>query len=134
MIVLATNVLVSGIFFSGPPSAILRGWRQGRFRLCLTPPVLQEYAGVAARLGRRFPEVDITPLIEVIAVESVMHAPAPLERQVCADPEDDMFVAAAIAAGAEVIVSGDRHLLDVSGYQGILVLTPRGFVERFLKD
>lgn len=134
IVVLDTNVLVSGIFYSGPPSTILRAWRQRKLRLALTPPMLEEYSQVAVRLGQRFPDVDITPIIELIAVESDMYAPASLEHQICADPDDDMFVAAAVAAEAEAIVSGDKHLLDVSGYQGILVLTPRGFVERFLKD
>jgi putative PIN family toxin of toxin-antitoxin system len=133
IVVLDTNVLVSGILYSGPPSLILRAWRQGRLRLALTPPVLQEYAEVATRLGERFPEVDIMPIIHLVAVASDMYAPASLEHQVSADADDDMFVAAAIAAAADAIVSGDKHLLDVSGYKGIPVLTPRSFVERFLK-
>jgi len=133
IVVLDTNVLVSGIFYSGPPSTILRAWRDGKLELALTPDVLEEYAEVAARLGERFPDVDITPLIELVALESHMHTPARLKQQVCADAEDDVFVAAAIAGGAEVIVSGDKHLLDISEYEGILVLTPRSFVDRFLK-
>ncbi len=43
-----------------------------------------------------------------------------------------MFLAAALAAQTEVIVSGDRDLLQVSGWRKIAGLTPRQFVERYL--
>ena len=55
-----------------------------------------------------------------------------LEGQVCADPDDDKFLACALASGARIIVSGDKHLVDVSGYRGIEVLRPRAFVDRYL--
>ncbi len=37
-----------------------------------------------------------------------------------------------LASGSRVIISGDKHLLKVSGYEGIDVLKPREFVDRFL--
>jgi len=49
----------------------------------------------------------------------------PLSEPVCEDPCDDMFLAAAIASRTRLIVSGDKHLLRVSGWRGITVLTPR---------
>jgi predicted nucleic acid-binding protein len=55
-----------------------------------------------------------------------------LEGQVCADPDDDKCLACALASGAGIIVSGDKHLVDVSGYRGIEVLRPRAFVDRYL--
>ena len=47
-VVLDTNVLVSGIFFSGPPAGILRAWSQGKFQLVLSPEILDEYKRVSA--------------------------------------------------------------------------------------
>jgi len=49
------------------------------------------------------------------------------------DPEDDKFIACAIAAGCNVIVSGDKHLKRVSGYREIEVKTPRLFVDDSLR-
>jgi predicted nucleic acid-binding protein len=57
----------------------------------------------------------------------VVTAP-PLPEQVCEDPDDDKFLACALAGRNKVIVSGDKHMLDVSGYQKIEVLKPRKFV------
>jgi predicted nucleic acid-binding protein len=51
---------------------------------------------------------------------------------VSADPDDDKFLACAIAARTPLIVSGDKHLLRVSGWRGMTVVTPRQCVDRYL--
>ncbi|MGH8435578.1 MAG: PIN domain-containing protein [Pseudomonas sp.] len=48
------------------------------------------------------------------------------------DPADDKFLSCALASGADVIISGDRQLLATSGWNGIEVLRPRAFVDRYL--
>jgi predicted nucleic acid-binding protein len=45
----------------------------------------------------------------------------PLPEKVCEDPDDDKFLACALESGSTVIVSGDKHLLKISGYQNIEV-------------
>ena len=50
-----------------------------------------------------------------------------------ADAADDMFLAAAVAADVTTVISGDRHLLDVTGWRGIAVVTPRQFVDQYLR-
>lgn len=57
---------------------------------------------------------------------------AVLKEPICEDPEDDKFFACTLASGSKVIISGDKHLLKVSGYQGIQVLKPREFVDQYL--
>ena len=47
-------------------------------------------------------------------------------------PDDDRFLAAASAADVSVIISGDRDLLDVSGWRNVMVLSPRQFADRHL--
>ena len=51
-------------------------------------------------------------------------SPTVLPRVVAADADDDHVVAAAIAAKADLIVSGDRHLLDIGSHRGIRIITP----------
>jgi putative PIN family toxin of toxin-antitoxin system len=131
-VVLDTNVFISGIFFSGPPNKILKGWRDGRFTLVLSPEILEEYQRVADTLSKKYPPVDLTELLELIVVEADMIQAGPLKEPVSADPDDDMFIACALASGAKLIVSGDKHLLDVDGYDGIEVLKPKAFVDRHL--
>ncbi|MBA3558208.1 MAG: PIN domain-containing protein [Gemmatimonadaceae bacterium] len=57
-----------------------------------------------------------------------------LPAAVSADPDDDKFLACAVASRTPVIVSGDKHLLRVSGWGGIEVLTPRQVIERYRID
>lgn len=131
-IVLDTNVLVSGIFFSGPPANILRAWSRGKFRLVLSPEILAEYTRVSAELAGKFSGIDVQRILDLVVVHSYVCSPVPLSEQVCEDSHDDMFLAAAIDSRTKIIVSGDKHLLKVSGYKGVSVLTPREFVVRYL--
>lgn len=52
--------------------------------------------------------------------------------QICEDPDDDKFLAATLASRCKLIISGDRHLLRVSGHRGVEVIRPRRFVEEYL--
>ncbi|MBK7449987.1 MAG: hypothetical protein IPJ47_11370, partial [Anaerolineales bacterium] len=63
-----------------------------------------------------------------------VYQPVKLSEPFCEDPDDDKFFACALASGSKVIVSGDKHLLKVSGYQGIEVLKPREFLDRYLAE
>jgi putative PIN family toxin of toxin-antitoxin system len=133
-VVLDTNVLVSGIFFSGPPAEILRAWSHGKFKVVLSPEILDEYMRVSAELAGKFPDIDIRRILDLVIVRSEVCSPGALSQRVCEDPHDDKFFAAAIDTRTKTIISGDKHLLKVSGYQGISVLTPRQFVVQYLLD
>ena len=130
--VLDTNVVVSGIFFSGPPREILRSWSRGKIQLLITPEIFDEYQRVAAELNEKYPRVEIKRILELLLVGSEVVVPAPLPRPICIDPDDDKFFDCAAAGGAPVIVSGDKHLLKASGSHGINVVTPRQFIEKYL--
>ena len=60
--------------------------------------------------------------------------PMEIEPIVTDDPDDDAVIACAIAAKALVIVSGDRHLLDLELIQSIRVLTARQLVTELAAD
>lgn len=78
--------------------------------------------------------MDLTRLLELLLVQAEMCQAEPLPEAVSADPDDDKFIACALASGSKLIVSGDKHLLDVDGYRGIEILKPRAFLERYLAD
>ena len=131
-VILDTNVLVSGIFFSGPPFQILKAWRDKKLQLVSSPDILVEYRRVAAILGEKYSQVDISPVLDLLTVNSDIVAAPPLAEPVSVDPDDNMFIACAIASNTRLIVSGDKHLLDIDGYQDIQVLKPRQFVNIYL--
>jgi len=132
-IVLDTNVFVSGIFFSGPPSRILEAWRDDNVQLAISPDIFHEYQRIGSELSKQFPIVDLNSILGLVIIHAVMFPSPKLPEPVCEDPDDDKFIACAITSKSNVIVSGDKHLLKVSGFRGINILKPREFVDIFLE-
>lgn len=131
-VVLDTNVFISGVFFSGPPFQILQAWRDGKIQLVISPEILDEYRRVGEILAEEHPAIDLEPMLEYVFHNAVVFSAPPLPERVCDDLDDDKFFACALASGSNLVVSGDRHLLKVSGYQNIEVLKPRDFLDKHL--
>jgi len=131
-IVLDTNVFISGIFFTGPPFTILQAWKEETVTLLISPPILEEYQRVAAEISKQFPGIDLTTILQLIDSKAEHVRPTKLPSPVCDDPDDDKFLVAALAGKTQLIVSGDKALLRVAGYQGLRVLRPRTFVDEYL--
>ena len=132
-VVLDTNVLISGIFFSGPPHQILNAWRDGKVQLAVSQEILSEYWRVGEALAEEFPAIDLRPILDLVTIEAELYVAKDLPEPLCSDPDDDKFLACAIASSSKIIISGDKHLLKVSGYQDIEILKPREFVTRHLQ-
>ncbi len=133
-VILDTNVLMSGLFFSGPPYEILNNWRQKNIQLVISAEILEEYRRIGKRLGDKYPGVEVSPLLALIAVHGEFVAAPPLSEDVCDDPTDDMFFACALASGCRIIVSGDKHLHRANGFGGVDVLRPRAFLDQYFSE
>ena len=131
-IVLDTNVFISGVFFSGPPYKILRAWIDNRIEILVSSEILHEYERVGRELLHRYPEIEITPILKSFSKNALLISAPSLPRQVCVDPDDDKFLACAVAGNAMLIISGDRHLLDIIDFKGIKIVKPRMFVDEYL--
>jgi putative PIN family toxin of toxin-antitoxin system len=132
-IVLDTNVFLSGVYFGGVPGRILEAWRDHQVELLLSVAILEEYRRASERLADRFPGTDINRLLVLLATSCRFVDPPPLQIRLCSDPDDDKFIACALAARCRFIVTGDRALLLRSGYRGLQILRPREFVAAFLE-
>ena len=128
-VVLDTNVVMSGMFSGGPPGRILTAWSAGEITLSTSPEIVEEYIATADVLVARYPTIELEPLVALLVMHAEIRQCPPLPEQVCADPDDDKFLACALAANAECVVSGDKALQRASGYQGIAVVSPRQFVD-----
>lgn len=132
-VILDTNVFISGVFFSGPPHQILNAWRDGKIQLAISQEILKEYWRVGEVIAGQFLSIDLKPILDLVTIEAELYQTQDLPKPVCSDPDDDKFLACAIASGSRIIVSGDKHLLKVSGYQGIEILKPNEFIKRHLQ-
>lgn len=128
-VVLDTNVLISGIFFSGPPYQILKAWRDKRLTIVVTEDILLEYQRVSEELSKEFPNIQTNQILDLITMHAEVVDTKGIEIQICEDPDDNKFIECALASKSRFIVSGDNHLLKISGYSGIGVLTPRNYVD-----
>jgi predicted nucleic acid-binding protein len=102
-------------------------------RLTLSPEILEEYTRVGEELAAAYEGIDPFPVLKLVAMHAEFVEAPLFEERVRDDPHDDKFLACALVARAKTIVSGDRHLLSVSGRQGVEVLRPRAFVDTHLR-
>ena len=132
-LVLDTNVVFSGLLWQGPPYRVLEMVRRHpNLLLFSSAALLEELADVLTRpaaskrlalIGKRAREV-LADDVEVVDLVD----PIEVSRVVLNDPDDDHVIAAAGAARADCIVSGDSDLLSLGSFQGIKILTAAGFM------
>ncbi len=134
-VVLDTNVLVSAFLNpDSPPGALREAIRSGRLELALSQAMLDELQRVLAyprlRKVARFSADDAKRYCALLVESCAFFAETlSIEPVVADDPDDDAILATAVAAGADAIVSGDRHLLELESHRGIPILKPREAVE-----
>lgn len=132
-IVADTNVVVSAFLWGGTPRRLLDAASHEKIELYTSPILIEELERVLTRdkfaellRQSRFSAAYLisryTTLARIIAV-------TPIDHVVVADPDDDAVLACAAAAKAELIVSGDAHLLNLKQYSGINIVTVARAVE-----
>lgn len=114
--ILDTNVVISGIFWKGPPFEILTAWQKQRFHLVISMPVLDEYRRVLAEMTKRASPV-LHSILELVELHSEMVEPLSFAKTVCSDPDDDKFLETAVAADADYVVSGDAGAQELRANQ-----------------
>ena len=133
-LVLDTNVVLSGLLWTGSPMRILAAAQAGEVELFTSRVLLAE---LYRCLGR-------TKFARQVAVSGIGReelflgyvelaaalAPEPIAPVILADPADDHVLACALAARAHAIVSGDRHLLALDAFRDIPVLKPADALAR----
>ncbi|MGD0901259.1 MAG: putative toxin-antitoxin system toxin component, PIN family [Thermoguttaceae bacterium] len=128
-IVLDTNVLVSGLLNPfGAPGRIVALLAAGELTLCFDTRILAEYREVLGRPFLQLRSDEIEAMMEQITAVGEPLATRPLRGRL-PDPDDAMFLEAAIAGGAEYLVTGNLKHYPVRCRQGVAVATPVRFVE-----
>ena len=130
-VVIDTNVLISGLFSTTSTPALALEKAVTKAQLVATTETLRELITKLhspkfdryVRLERRDALLErVASLVEIIDVLQSIRASR--------DPKDDKFLAAAVNGRANVIVTGDRDLLDLNPFRGIAILTPAEYLAR----
>lgn len=134
-IVLDTNTVISGLFWRGAPRQVLDLARSGTFSLFTSPDLLVELADVLGRkkFSTRLKQagISVDELVFGYAALATTVRPNKIEAVIKADPDDDKVLACAKIAHAEVITSGDSHLLDLKEYEGIKIMTANQLLKQY---
>ncbi|MBN1238863.1 MAG: putative toxin-antitoxin system toxin component, PIN family [Gammaproteobacteria bacterium] len=128
-----TNIVVSAFLWGGAPRGVLDMARRKTIALFTSAALIAELEEVLARekFAKRIAEVG-SSVVEMVgdylALAKLVRPAA--HPSVVRDPDDDEVIACALAAEAEVIVSGDADLLALGTYQDIAILTATQMLRR----
>ena len=124
--------MVSGMIQStGHPHRIMKLWEEEQIILITSPEIIEEVKRVLSypRIKKRYslsPET-IDRCIMNLYRYSLFLQDVPALHGVSRDPDDDKFLAVAVAGRADHLISGDAHLLELHAYKGIEIITPKQF-------
>ena len=126
-LVLDTNTAISGLLWQGTPGKLIDAARAGSVLLCTSAELLAELRGVLTRekFARQLETrgLNAIDVFDGYAALTTIIVPAIIQPTIVNDPSDDAVLACALGAKAEIIVSGDRHLLDLEEHRGIRIVT-----------
>lgn len=127
-IVADTNVIVSGLFWKGPSHQILNLARREILELATTAELPADPADVLSRdvFAHRLLKIGATvdEAVHGYAAIAKLVQPITIAPTVRRDPDDDAVLACAVAAAANMIVSGDSDLLQIAEFEGIRIVPP----------
>lgn len=133
-VVVDTNVLISGLFGikDSPSSQILKAIRTQKIILVASPLILEEVGNVINRERvvklTKMSTDERADFMDKLIERSDVTAGKQLPQMIGRDIKDDKFLACAIEARADYIITGDEDLLVLKEYEGIKIMTPREFI------
>lgn len=134
-IVLDTNVLISSLLFKGELAGVVHLWKKGRIIPIFSRDTFDEVMTVleypkfslTEREIKVIIEEEVLPYFEVIEVTDKI-------KGICRDAADDKFIACAVSASADFIVSGDNDLLDIGRYKSVKILSASELLRMFKSE
>ena len=133
-LVLDTNIVASGLLWDGTPARIIDAAYEGAIEIYTSRILLAELNSILKR--EKFSKaiaasgLGIEGLVLGYAELALLVEPLPIPPTIIADPDDDHVLACALTAQADLIVSGDKHLLNLGIFQNIDIITAAQFIER----
>ena len=134
---LDVNVLVSGFQDKpGVPRLLIDSWIHLAYELVLSEHILNGLirAWQKPYFQQRLPPGVVQQALTLLRNDALIVAPSVNVRGVGEDEEDDLVLSTALSGSAEFLVTGDRHLQQIGSYPGLIILSPREFLEVLARD
>jgi putative PIN family toxin of toxin-antitoxin system len=137
-VVLDTNIWVSAVIWGGVPDQILLLRERQLLTIAMSQQLLNEIEATfnKKKLQPKLKDLNLTisTLINLIRESVVLYPIEEISVAELRDPDDNIVLATAIAAGADAIVTGDRDLLVLGEYQGIQIVTAQDFLRQYFNS
>lgn len=134
-VVLDTNIFISGLLTRiGPSAEVLNAWRERRFLLVTSIAIIAEIQAVLKykhiRKKYAISEEDIQQLVTILHQDALLvPGEADVAGAIPADPQDEKILACALESQADLIASGDHHLLELGVYREIPIVTVKKLLD-----
>jgi len=127
-IVADTNIYISALNFAGSADKVLALGRAGLIEICISPAILDEIGGVLARKFR-WSATRVREARSAISGFTVAVHPREPVSVILEDEADNRILECALTAGADAIVTGDHHLLQLRHFRGVRITSPREYLD-----
>jgi uncharacterized protein len=122
-----SNIWVSGLNWHGKPHELLNLARDGKIELAISDAILDEFSRILHDKLEWSDDRLNSMRAEVATFTKRVSSTETLDV-VKADPDDNRILECAVAAGSDVIVTGDAHLLQLGAYRGIKIMNVADFL------
>ena len=133
-VVLDTNVWLSGLFWEGEASEIIKLAENKIITPLITEEILQEIADVLSKekkfqifLNERKQNIEAV-IKKIISISEIIETTNKLDI-IKKDPSDNRFIETALEGNTKYIISYDKHLLDLKEFNEIRIIKPNEFLE-----
>ena len=127
-----TNVLISAFISRGSAEVLFRAVLSGEVVLITSEDLLAEFREVLGRGKFGFSTQQVDRMVRVVRGAVIVVKPRQRIRIITQDPDDNLVLECAFSGGADYVVSGDKHLLDLGKYRNIRIISVKEF-KKFLK-
>ena len=128
-VVIDTNVVLSAILFGGKSKQVLEMALSGSIPLAISESLIIELQGVLQRPKFKLSAQLVQTIISEYASIANWIEPSEHFKVVVDDPSDNYFIDCAVAAKADYLITGDRHLLNLGKFKMIKIVSADTFID-----
>ena len=132
-VVLDTNVLVSGTFWTGKSFEIIKKIDIREIELILSEEIIEEYHKIISseEIIEKICDKNLiaNQAMQKIIQDSIIVFPTTKFNIIQDDFDDNKILECAFEGKADYVISQDKHLLDLKEFKGIKILTPDDFLK-----
>ncbi len=132
-VVLDANIWVSALLWGRKPAAVIKAAEDGKICIVTSEEIIGEISKVLTypKLSKVYQTEDLRheDLIEAMLKNANFVKVTKKYNVVLEHPADDKFIDCTLAAGADYIVSGDKHLLKIVSYKKNQIVTVNEFLQ-----